>query len=1008
MGMFLTYPGGSSVGGETTPESTEQSVNFNTLFKNQLFVKVDAIKAQMETAFQEEATKINDFNFDFEKQTIEQLLGAYQNYVDDLADNYLLAMYEKIYDPEDGIAKLVEAACPSIFEDPLSNADCIMQTKEEIALNNATEVLEAIAQEYQRNIKRLGTKFTIDSGLLAKDIELRKKALSFKGMPKLTVQDPDWIKKFDTVKQGNFWDDLGNVIISSAKNVGSKLLNDFKKDVTTFAGQAISDVTQTARDQIKAKTDKYVKDLKAVQDTAIKKLNNAIALIETKLQNTSKIISQSGTSFMNYIQSNLTGFVSEKIIKPTESIIQIIQEKANSLAETATFLDSVATSTKKNIQASLAGIVSTLDESLSLLVSDDPENPGALDKLENLLVSPLDSVQKSLQSSNTQIISLADTLPAQTKKVVQADIDDLSTSLSKVVDDINEDMSALSGQFISPLKNAVVQVQGSLQTVSQIDPFGDLSQEVKSALKDQIKIVTDKINTIINSLTDQFDTLKNQASQIIKDSAQATTIATNTKDTLTGLTDTVLPQFKKYVSDKLSIITKTLENISWNIDNIDSVASNLISDFLSTDLTNIKGPLKTLDVLKDEILCQEVPRKGSCKTTASQVIANITKQLNPQSIVAEFNAYLKKITDGLDAAFRSFKTDLLAFLQKQQTSIVTTFNQNLSTTQVTGNNLKQALADLPNQLTQLIDTIKKDALAQANNVIDELNAIKDNISSIRDAFAQTPTFDQAVKSYLDHKDEFLTIASAIPDKMNKIISTLQQEGQEALINKLTVIQTDIQSYNDTLVKALETSLTTEDLLSEITGEIGGVNSLINQISDAAQSRVNTIAQKITTLKDDTENLIVLTDGLQETLKNQVFDSVNNIVSKLDPDTLHLATDVQSVLDNSSIIKDAINKSAAKLKTQASSIQQSGQNLVATFASADSAEQMLIELQEQLPQNISGSIEIIPDGNTLVIQPNIISVTSEEFSVLFDDMKEVLTGIGADKQGDFISALKMFG
>ena len=207
---------------------------------------------------------------------------------------------------------------------------------------------------------------------------------------------------------------------------------------------------------------------------------------------------------------------------------------------------------------------------------------------------------------------------------------------------------------------------------------------------------------------------------------------------------------------------------------------------------------------------------------------------------------------------------------------------------------------LTNAISSQTSTIQADILAQANNVIDELDGINSALTS------QTQTLTNSLNSKIDEQTSALqtsissqvgTIQTSITNQTNILqsdIANQTDELQDAIDEQTTTLQGSLSNQTTTLQNdiASQTQTLTQNLQSQITSQTTTIQNLLNSISQAISSNGTDIAQnstQLTTLQQNISALQTSLTNMQTTLLNAIdalASSSEDVPFELDFDTIY--------------------------------------------------------------------------------------------------------------------------
>jgi len=614
----------------------------------------------------------------------------------------------------------------------------------------------------------------------------------------------------------------------------------------------------------------------------------------------------------------------KQMLEKTEDI-QIVDQNLKTIVKNlqTDFLTKIE---EKNLQ--LSGIENKLDTNYSLIVDNDLKINTALTVLSEELKSK-DNELQNLIESNFNILTSdinANTVLVNTiKDTFDSVQNELNTS-------INNEYEARS-LAIKNLDDKLVQ---------------EIDERIKQGLRleEEIKIQTDKLNSMLDGTDESLNSIKEVIDYISQLSGEKETMLTDLINDIKLFKNTILNNLNKETDFRMAedeILKTSIENETKSrLENMESF-SNMISQ-------EIKDRMNAIQELDNIINEQKINLENLIKIQEGRlntVITNMDTNLkNIEELISNTNLKIDtKITDFLNlinetktefsTKFEKFNDDVQdLFLNnnsqhdefnKKLNDIFLKIDTFFGTRNDTLENIFQTISTTENKLT---DKITESVIKAENDnntlenkikiTTDELNQrIGLNNSNLINEISTRESQDKLLKNdILENSNKLIEINNELDTKINNEISARIEEDSNLTNTLNTEIQTRINQYSETVNNI-------ELINTEISKNIKDFDKKILDNANIEQEHYENTLLKIDTEITDRKNQV---NSLETIVTNEINRSVSkdleleNQVNANTSDISKIMADSDASLNSFKEVKDAMTTEKANTANRLSSIE----------------------------------------------------------------------------------------
>lgn len=551
----------------------------------------------------------------------------------------------------------------------------------------------------------------------------------------------------------------------------------------------------------------------------------------------------------------------EELLKNFESLDdKLIQIQSKSSSHTVEF---------NNLKESLNEITQRIESNSTAIKDQLNNNEFLIEQFASVKDSIFDAKSQNILSINEAIQTIFQKLEelnlSSTSKefISSSKHEEIIEKLDVLEDNMFQSQSKIKTEILDNLKENINSIKENLASFE--------SDEIRKEFNEDLLQKVEKINEVLQSISDEIDEKFNYNEENYKTSAQA--LLSEVKTNFYEKVDDSLDDLKSFIE-----ILENKKDFSMEIDNLKSELLDKISDMDYNLDNNAKSFSEEIDNLKSDIFEK----------------------------VTEFGDGLKADKTDFSETVENFKSDVV----KKITGINDSFETNKKDISETIDNLKSDVVEKITEIGGNIDAGKKDFSKEIKSlkadVTEKITEINNKLEINKNDFAE------GVGNLTSDVIEKITEIGDNIDVNNKDFSGTIEEIKTDVIGKITEINDNIDANNKDFSEAIEEIKT--DVIGKIT-EISGIIDTNNKdFSQGIENLKTDIFEKVTEISDNFETDKKDISETIEDLKMDLYDkfseiagdieyNISSIKVKEDLDNLH--TEIESSVND--LLEDLLDK-----------------------------------------------------------------------------------------------------
>ena len=641
-----------------------------------------------------------------------------------------------------------------------------------------------------------------------------------------------------------------------------------------------------------------------ISTNAMKNHEQSLSLIDTNLNNTSKIIKDKVDDILKNLSSNIT----------------ILNDTANKAEITTSNIAGNLLHETKDLETHI-NTTATIVENISKIIDTNIENIKNVTNISN------STIQETKETFSNIIKSFNESLEVLETRIHQI-LYNVSQGTNDIISKSNTSAERI-GLTVSSLKTNVFDIENIVKANEKInislkDEFSKQTEYVIDSIKTEITKLNNFTNDIVTVISgvegkfigvdDNFTNIKNNITQkfqeLLTDIIKEKDSIYNTADEIIGKTNNITNSFKEQKDELIYSFKEIQENAITSSDNIVKSV-----DKITSTNDNIKNSTSdTNKVVKN--ITEELAKYAT-------LILNVSKKVEQ-----DLNIKINELEDTalrIETSGKIGETSIDAQINKiatvAETSIINmgklkdNIEQTYDTVNTMVKNLDENVTNINNGVIQKTDT----AIKIMNDGIEK------NLKHCNDFYMQTQSFktesvktEQMFKTFLTSIQNEIRQLSNISnmsqelfDNINISMSTSSYKVPE-ILNNIKNIDTAITTTNSNFKENIDKiKLNINDVIDAITvidntftEFIKNKTSEMNYLSNTSKENISEVAKTTNQLNNEVKDLI---ENFKDSYKD--LKSLNTSVKVTKPmlqETLNLFENQNYIYDNKDDLTDKLN------------------------------------------------------------------------------------------------------